>query len=148
MMIAVIGILLAASATLVLVNYGGDYMFDAKSDAELLDIENGITNVVASYRIHEMKTGSYPSQVSDMLPSGSGVLPSVPSFTSGATLASNFPNLTVNGVSKPSVVINSVPEGACLSINRKFGNDLIPSSPTGPLGCFSTESGYTAYKTL
>jgi hypothetical protein len=149
LMLSVIGIVLAAGAALVMFNFGGDYFVDAYTDSDAMDLENGLLNVLTAYKVHHMKTGSFPSDVSSMLPgAGSGTLDVVPNFHSGAVLSNAFPTLTIDGISRRAIAAEQVPQTVCLSMNTRMGIEAIPTSATGSIGCFWNGSQHLAFKAL
>lgn len=148
LILAVIGIFLASGAALVLMVYGGEYFIDAKNDAHAMDLENAMVNVLAAYRIHEIKLGSSPSSVSQMTRgTGSGTLDAVPVFADGSLLNDSFQTLTVDGTPRLSIIVNRVPEDTCRSINMRL-NRPTPTSASGSFGCFWSGSQHIAFKTI
>ena len=149
LILAIIGILMAAAATLVVISYGGDYFVDARMDAESMDLENGLANILAAQRLHRMKTGSEPANIEAMLPgSGSGTLESVPPFSKIGTLSSNFPTMTVDGSQRRAIVVSGISYDLCMSMNMRLDRNDIPTEATGPMGCYGTRAAFTAYKTI
>ena len=146
--LGVIGIVLAAAATLIVVNYGGDYYVDAHNDGVSMNVENALANVYTAYGLHEMKVGSAPGELADMLDEGSGTLDFVPTVGSGMVFDEDWSDIEVDGVSRRVATISNVPSGTCLSMNLRTGKQSVPSAASGPIGCYSTPNGMTAYKTL
>lgn len=149
LLLGIIGIVLASAAALVVMNYGGDYFLDAYNDADVMDVENGLTNVLAAYRLHQIKIGAPPANIQSMLSgTGSGTLETLPTFHSGALLSSGFDTITVDGVPRRVISAVRVPEPVCMAMNVKFNRNAIPVSATGDLGCFYNGSMNIAYKTV
>jgi len=149
LILGVIGIMLAAAAALIVVNYGGDYYLDAYNDGDAMNVENGLTNVLTAYRVHEMRTGSRPADMAAILPeTGSGALKNLPPVRNGGSWSNEWRNLHVEGRTVPSAVIVGVDERVCMSVNARALVEGIPGQPVGALGCYQDGSQYVAYRTL
>ena len=131
MILGVIGIVLAAAATLVVMNYGGDYYVDAHNDGDSMNLENALANVYTAYGLHEMKVGSAPGELADMLDDGSGTLDFVPSLGGGMVFDEDWSDIEVDGVSRRVATISNVPSGICLSMNLRTGKQSRSSCCVG-----------------
>ena len=149
LILGVIGIMLAAAAALVVVNYGGEYYLAAYNDGDAMDVENALSNVLAAHRVHEMRTGAVPSDLAAMLPeTGSGALGSLPSLRGGGDWSNEWQNLSVGGRTVQAVTIVGVDDEVCLSVSKRALLEQVPSAPVGPLGCYNDGSANIAYRTL
>jgi len=149
LILGVIGIMLAAAAALIVVNYGGDYYLDAYSDGDAMNVENAFSNVLTAHRAYEMRTGSEPVDMAALLPgSGTGVLESLPAIRGGGVWPNEWRSLIVDGRTVDAVTVTGLDEDVCLAINRRALRDAVPSAPVGPLGCFRDGSITVAYRTL
>lgn len=149
LILGVIGIMLAAAAALIVVNYGGDYFLDAYSDGDAMNVENAFSNVLTAHRTYEMRTGSGPEDMAALLPgSGTGVLESLPALRGGGEWPNEWRSLVVDGRTVDAVTAVGIDEDVCLAINRRALRESVPSSPVGPLGCFHDGTVTVAYRTL
>jgi len=153
LILSVIGILLAAGAALIVMNYGGDY-FDQSADAgQAATVESAMQDVLAAYRSHQMRAMEEPANLSSLISTfdEDRILPSTPLFSAEGSFANEWSSVTVNGMTRPAVNVTGIESDVCRLLSSRNGgpqDGSIPSEPIGEMGCFSSSSGFTAYLTL
>lgn len=146
LILSVIGIILAASTALIVVNYGGTYFIDAGIDSEVMDLENAFSNIATAHNMHVAKLNANPASVTAMRDgTGSGVLDTLPLLRRG-TISAGFATYTIDGRSRVATTATGVPAEVCRAFNRRFGLPETLSAPVGVTGCWSSGAANTAYR--
>lgn len=153
LILSVIGVLLAAAAALVMLNYGGEYFVDSSEAGQAATIEAAMQNVLTAYRAHEIRVLEEPANLSVLVSPDNEASPldSLPLFSGEGTFANEWSVVTINGITRPAVNVTGLEENVCGFLSSRNGGALdrsIPTEPIGEMGCFSNGSGFTAYLAL
>lgn len=140
LILSFIGILLAAVATVLAIDYGGDYYLDAGIDAQTTEIENALDQVAVAHQVYESQTMTKATNLSQLV--SAGMLAQVPNISNGA-MDAGFLDIRLNGKTWKAVRAYGIPQAVCARINERSGfvtnwGDGQPSDVTVMAGCYTT----------
>lgn len=157
LILALIGIILAAGAALITINYGGDYFVESADSGEAGTMESAMTNVLSSYRLFEMRGLDTPANLDALITDGAAdeslgaMLDERPLFSGNGTFNNEWSNLTIEGIQRSAVTIEGLDDEVCASMTERNGgpsDGTIPDAPITSMGCFASNGNNIAYLAL
>lgn len=117
--LGILGIVLAAAAALITIDYGGDYYVDAAQQGNAAVVMHAAQNVQTAFDLHVMRNNSEPSSVTDLLSTNSpvkrGFLASVPALGGNGNFNMNW----ASGWPRKVFWVSNVPRDVCGAINKR-----------------------------
>ena len=153
LILTVIGLLLAAAAAVVTMNYGGDYFVESRDSGEAGTMESALSNVLSAYVLYDMRNMKAPANLNELTQAGDlqPVLEEIPLFSGEGQFSNSWSTLTVNSVAYPAVTIEGLDMEVCAAMTERNGgprDGTVPIAPIGDIGCYFANPGYTAYRIL
>ena len=154
--LSIIGILLAALSTLIVMDYGGDFFVESRNRAEAATVSNAGANVKAAYQVFESHYRRPPASLGELLetPAGSNILVDINRGDPGvaARLLPQWQLLDRGRGSERAFVIAGISETICGTLNRRLNNfaeaSIIPTNPAFADGCIKKDGSNVYYAFL